>query len=236
MTLRSYMLRLIWLCVAPLVLLAAYLAVDNVRTAQKQRDLQAANLAKNAVHTIDQGLEARIGGLKILAQSPNADRAENLRKFYREARNFHRTFGSHVVVADPAMHMLLNTRVPLGTALPMLPRPAGHAAAPTALATGEPAVGDMFPGPIAHEPLLAIAVPGLRDGKVAFLVLAVFEARIMAVADVIEAMSSHRPYRPGLGVEAALAEIERGRGSVYDAQAVDAALRLFREKRYQLSP
>ena len=60
------------------------------------------------------------------------------------------------------------------------------------------------------------------------------EARILAVADVIEAMSSHRPYRPGLGIEAALAEIERGRGTVYDANVADACLRLFREKGYTI--
>lgn len=60
------------------------------------------------------------------------------------------------------------------------------------------------------------------------------EARIMAVADVVEAMSSHRPYRPGLGIDRALAEIERGRGTSYDANAVDACLRLFREKGFNI--
>ena len=60
------------------------------------------------------------------------------------------------------------------------------------------------------------------------------EARIMAVADVIEAMSSHRPYRAGLGIEAALAEIERGRGSVYDAAVADACLKLFRDDGFTL--
>jgi len=50
----------------------------------------------------------------------------------------------------------------------------------------------------------------------------------------VEAMSSHRPYRPGLGLEKALAEIDRGRGTLLDAQAVDACLRLFREKGYTL--
>jgi PAS domain S-box-containing protein/putative nucleotidyltransferase with HDIG domain len=61
------------------------------------------------------------------------------------------------------------------------------------------------------------------------------EARILAVADVIEAMSSHRPYRAGLGIDKALAEIESGRGSTYDPQVVDACLRLFRDKAYQLT-
>lgn len=58
-------------------------------------------------------------------------------------------------------------------------------------------------------------------------------ARVMAVADVVEAMSSHRPYRPSLGIEAALEEIEQNRGILYDADVVNACLRLFREKGYQ---
>jgi PAS domain S-box-containing protein/putative nucleotidyltransferase with HDIG domain len=60
------------------------------------------------------------------------------------------------------------------------------------------------------------------------------EARIMAVADVVEAMASHRPYRPALGVDAALEEIEDNKGTLYDAHVVDVCLRLFREKGYQL--
>ena len=53
--------------------------------------------------------------------------------------------------------------------------------------------------------------------------------RVLAVADVVEAMSSHRPYRPGLGIDAALEEIELGRGARYDACVCDACLTLFRE-------
>jgi HD-GYP domain-containing protein (c-di-GMP phosphodiesterase class II) len=60
------------------------------------------------------------------------------------------------------------------------------------------------------------------------------EARIMAVADVVEAMSSHRPYRPELGIDNALAEIERGRGSAYDPVVADACLMLFRENGYAI--
>ncbi|MDO9567613.1 MAG: PAS domain S-box protein [Candidatus Desulfaltia sp.] len=59
------------------------------------------------------------------------------------------------------------------------------------------------------------------------------EARILAVCDVVESMASHRPYRPSLGIEKALEEIEKNRGTLYDTGAVDACLRLFREKRYQ---
>ncbi len=53
-------------------------------------------------------------------------------------------------------------------------------------------------------------------------------ARIIAVADVVEAMSSHRPYRPGRGIEAALAEIAENRGRLYDEAVVDACLAVFR--------
>jgi PAS domain S-box-containing protein len=60
------------------------------------------------------------------------------------------------------------------------------------------------------------------------------EARIMAVADVVEAMGSHRPYRPSLGVDAALAEIEQDRGTLYDSAVADACLTLFRKKGYRL--
>ena len=62
----------------------------------------------------------------------------------------------------------------------------------------------------------------------------VLEARILAVADVVEAMSSHRPYRAGAGIEKAVAEIERGRGTAYDAKVVDACVRLFREEGYSI--
>jgi putative nucleotidyltransferase with HDIG domain len=60
------------------------------------------------------------------------------------------------------------------------------------------------------------------------------EARILAVADVVEAMASHRPYRPGLGIDAALKEIEKNKGIFYDDAVADACLRLFREKGFKL--
>jgi PAS domain S-box-containing protein len=60
------------------------------------------------------------------------------------------------------------------------------------------------------------------------------EARILHVADVVEAMASHRPYRPGLGIEAALEEIEQNKGIFYDNAVVDACLKLFKDKRYKL--
>ena len=61
------------------------------------------------------------------------------------------------------------------------------------------------------------------------------EARILAVSDVVESIASHRPYRAALGIEAALGEIEKNRGILYDDAVADACLRLFREKGFQLA-
>jgi len=92
-----------------------------------------------------------------------------------------------------------------------------------------------FPWPVAqvvlqhHERMDGSGYPQGLKGQTILL-----EARIMAVADTVEAMSSHRPYRPGLGIDKALAEIERGSGTAYDENVADACLRLFREKGYVL--
>jgi putative nucleotidyltransferase with HDIG domain len=62
------------------------------------------------------------------------------------------------------------------------------------------------------------------------------EARILAVADVVEAMSSHRPYRAALGMEAALAEIRAHAGVKYDAEVVASCVRLFEEHGFEFTP
>jgi len=90
-----------------------------------------------------------------------------------------------------------------------------------------------FPWPLAlmilqhHERIDGSGYPdGLKGAEI------LFEARIIGVADVVESMASHRPYRPALGIDAALAEIIQHRGRLYDPQVVDACVRLFREKHY----
>jgi HD-GYP domain-containing protein (c-di-GMP phosphodiesterase class II) len=62
----------------------------------------------------------------------------------------------------------------------------------------------------------------------------ILEARIMAVADVVEAMASHRPYRASLGIGVALEEINKNKGILYDEVAADTCLKLFAEKGYKL--
>lgn len=95
--------------------------------------------------------------------------------------------------------------------------------------------GVEFDGPIAlvarqhHERIDGSGYPqGLKNGEI------ILEARIVAVADVIEAMSSHRPYRASLSIDAALAEISAGAGVRYDRDVAAACMRLFREKNYRM--
>ncbi len=93
-----------------------------------------------------------------------------------------------------------------------------------------------FPWPIArmvlehHE---RVDGSGYPDGKTGEQIL--IESRILTVADVVEAIATDRPYRPALGIDYALQEIEARRGASYDPVVVDSCLRLFRQKGYRLA-
>jgi len=81
-----------------------------------------------------------------------------------------------------------------------------------------------------HERLDGSGYPFGLDGEEITI-----EARILSVADVVEAMSSHRPYRPALGLEAALDEVSEYKGILYDETVVDACLRLFHERDFEFA-
>jgi PAS domain S-box-containing protein len=92
-----------------------------------------------------------------------------------------------------------------------------------------------FPWPIAqiiqqhHELIDGSGYPlGLKGDEL------LLESKILTVADIVEAMASHRPYRAALGIEAALSEITAHRGITLDAEVVDACLRIFREQGYKI--
>ncbi|MGA2909816.1 MAG: HD domain-containing phosphohydrolase [Terracidiphilus sp.] len=94
-----------------------------------------------------------------------------------------------------------------------------------------------FPWPIAqmilqhHERLDGSGYPrGLKADEI------LLESRILAVADVVEAMSSHRPYRLSKGIDAALDEVLSKSGTLYDPEAVQACVDLFRREGYQIPP
>jgi len=92
-----------------------------------------------------------------------------------------------------------------------------------------------LPWPIAqivlqhHERLDGSGYPlGLKDKEI------LLEAKIIGVADVVEAMASHRPYRPALGIEKALEEISQKKGILYSPEVVDICIKLFTEKGFKL--
>lgn len=91
-----------------------------------------------------------------------------------------------------------------------------------------------FPWPVAdivlqhHERIDGSGYPhGLTKNEIHL------ESRIISVADVVEAMASHRPYRASIGIDSALNEIKDGRGSIYDEEVVDACIALFQESEYK---
>jgi PAS domain S-box-containing protein/putative nucleotidyltransferase with HDIG domain len=93
-----------------------------------------------------------------------------------------------------------------------------------------------FPWPVAqivlqhHERLNGSGYPEGLTGENILL-----EARILAVADVVEAMAAHRPYRPALGIDKALEEIKAQQGVLYDSEAVAACIKLFVEQAFELA-
>ena len=94
--------------------------------------------------------------------------------------------------------------------------------------------GIEFPWPIAqivlqhHERVNGSGYPQGLSGQDILL-----KARILAVADVIEAMASHRPYRPAVGLDNALEEIEKNKGKLYDSEVADACIRIFTEGKFE---
>ncbi len=91
-----------------------------------------------------------------------------------------------------------------------------------------------FPWPIAdivyqhHERLNGSGYPlGISEDAIKL------EAKILGVADVVEAMASHRPYRPAVGIDLAIEEIKRNKGILYDPDVVDTCVELFEKKGYR---
>ncbi len=95
--------------------------------------------------------------------------------------------------------------------------------------------GIEFPWPVAdmvaqhHEKMNGSGYPNGLTGEAL-----ITESKILTVADVVEAMASHRPYRASLGIDIALEEIEKNKTTLYDAAAVEACIELFRKRGYQI--
>jgi PAS domain S-box-containing protein len=191
MTLQHYLTRLLLISTLPLWLLAAWFGVNHLRDDQRQEREEAEHLLESARSVVEENLRARLAGLQTLAASPLADTPQGWPDFHREARGYLAAFGSHVALIDAQRRSRVHTMVPLGEVPPPAPRPVGRSAVQQAFEQAQPAVGDRFQGTVANEALVGLATPGLREGRVEFVVGTVVPLR------QIEALLASLPLSPG---------------------------------------
>lgn len=205
--------------------------------------LRSVNERKNADQRLRNSLEAAIGVIAATVESRDPFTAGHQQRVRDLAGAIAKALGlSDEIVAGvefgALIHDVGNVHVPAG----ILARPGRLCDAEFELIKTHPQIGFEivlgidFPWPVAtmilqhHERLDGSGYPqGLKGDEI------LLEARILAVADVVEAMLSHRPYRPKLTLEAALQEITGKRGVRYDARVVDACVALFRDKGYSFT-
>jgi PAS domain S-box-containing protein len=173
--LRVILARLVWLCMAPMILLAIWLARNHLHELEARHLQEAGNLARNFAAANDHLLDARLKALNILALSPLADDDRGWPLLYREAQNFQQSFGTHVSFADETGRMLFDTRLPYGQTLPRLPVDQDRIAVSRALETGKPQVGNLVLGPFVKLPLVNVVMPVSREGKPTRLLLVAFD-------------------------------------------------------------
>lgn len=152
MRLHSYLARLIWVCIAPLLLLSAFFAVRDVLDLRASSLRDGQDFAHNAAGAIDRQIGFRVAAMRMMAEDEHLADPASGGEVYRDAQSFERMFGAHLLLADLSGQMLWNTRLPYGSPLPKLPEVQGTSAAAVALATGQPAVSDLFIGPVAKRP------------------------------------------------------------------------------------
>jgi two-component system sensor histidine kinase/response regulator len=172
--LQAYLVRLIWICIAPLLVLLGLFAAAFLRDLEDDQARQAQALAHNVASSIERQLDSRIGALQMLATSPLIRDRTRWRELYLTAQGYREAFDNHVLFASAEGDILFNTRLAFGSGQGKLFQPSGRAAAPTALATGKPAVGDQVMGPF-KTPIIALAVPVHLDGQIPFLLLTTIE-------------------------------------------------------------
>jgi PAS domain S-box-containing protein len=186
-SMTRYLRQLVGLPMLPLLALSIILAGDNVARLHAADDQAARRMASHVAGKADDLVKSRTDALQLLADSPLLD-APDLSAFHQRVQSFRSHYGSDVILADAQGRMLLHGGLPLGQALPSLPRPAGRAAAPLALASLQPAAGDLFVGPGNKKSMVALAVPVLRNDRGARVLVTAIEAqqfdRLLAQAEI----------------------------------------------------
>ena len=171
--LSAVLSQLVGWCVAPMVLLAVWLAWSHVRQLETTQLREAANIARNVATANDRFLDARLKALQMLADSPLVDDPRRWADLHRLAQGFEASFGAPVILADARRQVLFDSQHPFGMALPELPVPKRRAGARPVLEAGRPEVGDLIVTPMTQGPVLPVAVPVLREGRTTGLLLAV---------------------------------------------------------------
>ncbi|WP_168708621.1 PAS domain S-box protein [Hydrogenophaga sp. PAMC20947] len=176
-SLKRYLLRLYLLTALPLLLLAGWLAYDNVTSTKAAQDLQAQSIASNFAQAMDQKLQARINALTAFAQSTRLDSPDQRSELYQEANALKTQLGMDFVVLDatPPYAMQINTLAPWGSTLPPIPKPKGFQAVPAALQTLRPAVGDAVTSAITQRTVVVVAVASVRNGRATHAVVSPVE-------------------------------------------------------------
>lgn len=159
-TLHAYLQRLNGLWLAPLLLVALALGSYALYQVHQQRRVEVRTVAARLAADVDADLQRRLHGLQALAVSiAQSHPGGSLQDWYNEARDYDLTFNAPVLLVDARRRVTFNTRVALGSPLPMLPRPPGRLDLEEALATGNPKIGDVLYGPIVGSRVVPLTVP-----------------------------------------------------------------------------
>jgi putative two-component system response regulator len=205
--------------------------------AVRRQARRADDTLQSIIDLLERTVQGAIQTLAVLAETRDPYTAGHQRRVTELAGAIAGAMGvngerRHPILAAGTLHDLGKTAVPTE----ILTKPGRLTSAEFDLIRAHPRTGYEilagieFPWPVAdvvlqhHERLDGSGYPDALKASGIKL-----EARILAVADVVEAMSSHRPYRPALGLDQALGEIETGRGILYDAEVTDACWGLFRD-------
>lgn len=167
-TVRAWLARLVLACTLPAALLAAtYIAYDF--HASRERLLHDTLLTARALNAVvDQKLAGHVSALQALAGSTELQRGDLQRFAEQAARLVERLDANNVVLVDRQLRQVVNTLRPYGSPLPASPNTAWR----KVFDTGEPVVTDLFFGPVAMRPLMAVGVPVRHDGTVMYTLAA----------------------------------------------------------------
>lgn len=179
MPLQRYLMQLYWLCVLPLLLLAAWLAYDSMQAIRSAQDQEARSTVRNFAAAVDQHLAARTDALRIFAHSPLLGEPDQLDQLYREAQILKTSIGLDVALVESTQtrRVLFTTQAPLGAKIPDAPWDAVSQA--KALAARAPTVGDRLSSAYSQQPIVEVVVPVVREGQSSFAVVSPIETRFL---------------------------------------------------------